>query len=324
MSCFSCNKNECSPFNPREIDLCAITREEYRCQALKLWNLGPLWTCIIGNCCQEEENKSKFRKLIDCIIDVFFDVRLFVCELSLQANPCTATCEDAINDWASLYCLQTCELNEPITQELICEFFENRNNFNCEWISRIIEIETGRTVLECEQLCVNCDPCCNGDSFADMFLQKACIKTISTPPTCSTVENGTLYFPTPSGTIYESYNGICERQFANNPCVKCCETDAAENFNPIRKDPCDFERNLGGCSCPSPQNGCNSFASYENVLTSVPMYQNPSTLNIKISGSNPCSNGDAFNDLFVKNSFKSCLLEKIAPLHLCFNYEFEC
>ena len=324
MSCFICNGSDCSPLNPIEIDYCSITREEYKCQALKLLDLGPLWSCVVGSCCQDENEKSKFRKLIDCIVDVFFDVRLFVCELSKQANPCSATCENAINDWASLYCLDECEIIEPISSELICEFFENRGIFDCNWISRLIEIETGMTVISCDQICVNCDPCCNGDAFADMFLQKSCINTVENDPDCAPVLDGSLNFPINSGTVYETYNGDCVRRFADHPCVKCCDQNDVQNFNFPNVDPCDFQRNIGGCYCPELNSGCNSFDNYAKVLTSIPAYQNPSTINIKISGANPCSNGDMFNELFISNSFKSCLLDKMAPSHLCFNYEFEC
>lgn len=312
------NRTNLTP-DQNSIEFCDFTEEEYLCLSNSLIsNMGPMWECLI-------REDPVFKAMYDAFGSCVYDLNQFACRSAQQANPCTADC--FIDEWLEIFGVLDCLTEEQKTLETVCKLYETRGKFDCEAIQCFAEIE-GFEVYECEVLCNNCEPCCSGDPFGDLFLQKQCFT-----PVYETCENTTSYFDgylkfsDPPGTSYYEYDPKCDFTSDLNPCVNCCPEESQE-INIPTFDPCETFPSVP-CDCEQSDRvvgKCRTFADYEKkVARYYPSYNPSSTLIVKIRGRNPCTTGfDTFGSMFVQNDFKICILEKLKPAFLKINYEFEC
>ena len=290
---------ECLIEKNRQVNVCRINEDDYICQVKKLLRIGPLWSII-------RDTESNLCKLIECIASAFYNVHEHICSLAREANPCTSTCDQTLQDWAKIYNIYECTDvgggTIPLTRELICTFAEQKSSLNCAWISQLAKHE-GYDVINCETSC-----------------QLGPIKEIS----CRAGIGMFAYVP---GKIIDQINTECERKYAEFPCSNCCPSDEIETER-FTQD-CNLDRNPGGCAICN--NNCqNTFRFASNVnLSEVQELCNPSTITITLAGPPPCvtpfSPGKGFGRPFSSNNteFKLCLLETQIPAHMCVIYKFE-
>ena len=304
------NCSKCSVvLNQRTIDPCLITEEQYLCQFINLFRIGPMWECMLGSCCLNNEDKSYFRHLVEAIGRSIFRLRKNICNQALETNPCTAVCQDTLEQWAEIYGISDCvgdDTGIELTSDLICKFAQNRGKFDCEWIKCLAEIE-GYEVVSCETDC---------SSYEE-----------TTVVNCGT---GFGYFTPASGTVLEEYNDECERRFSSFPCVNCCEEIIEITQSELIEQSCsEIQRILGTCStCRRCQN--KAFFPGQGIETTQRKLCNPSTMIVTLAGPPPCPTpvefGKSLNRYFFDFDFKLCLLESQVPAHLniIFKFEEEC
>lgn len=302
----TCKK--CSPIiNNPQIDSCSITEDQYLCQFLKLFRIGPIWECMIGSCCEEHENKSKFRHLIDAIGKQLFKNHKMVCDLALESNPCTAQCESSLLDWAKVYgidhCLDDLDLSFDELKDLICKFHSHDGGFNGEWIKCLGEIE-GYTILNCE---------------TDKSMKTITVETNN----CGT---GFGYFQSNPGSLVSEFNTECQRRYSDFPCANCCGEVVDNSPEDNNENDCNqIQRILG--TCADCGNECAGFPP-QPIIETKEVLCNPSTITLTIEGPPPCLEPMNFGKNFGRpfstedNDFKLCLLESQTPAHICVRYEF--
>ena len=94
---------ECFIYENRSIDVCNISKEDYCCQVIKLLRIGQISSIIA-------DKSKKVYALFKCISEEFYEVRKFICDLALEANPCTATCPESLEQWAKVYGIYHCTI----------------------------------------------------------------------------------------------------------------------------------------------------------------------------------------------------------------------
>lgn len=317
----------CNPFIHRNrVDLCNLSLNDYVCQFKKLFDIGPIYDIIM-------ENGTIFCTLVECIAEEIYKARKFVCDLALEANPCTAQCPESLKDWAKVYgiyeCLEDCGGVIPLTPDLICKIAENRGQFTCDWIKCLAEFE-GYNVLDCEVCCETC-PAFSGPTFGfgRQFHSSGFDCLI-----CETSEqpkSGTGFgmFPFVSGRTIEVLNTECERAYAEYPCITCCPSSQLPATLPFEINCEEISRQAGGCSnCRQPCTTKAHFPYTKEVVNTTKKSRNRSVLKIKIEGPPPCPAPAGINYGFGRsfyafdNVFNLCLLETQIPAHLCVKYEF--
>jgi len=275
-------------------EFCDLSLEDYLCLANQLIaSGGPMWECMV-------KNDTTFKAIHDTISSYAYDLNQFVCKAAQQANPCTADCK--IDDWLEIYGVLECLNDDQKTLDIVCKLYQSRGIFNCETVQCLAEIE-GFTVLECV---------CPTDTFEQPVDR-----------ICNSGLGGVLPF---LGDCISEHNLECERNFADFPCVNCCQLDIMPGEPIDPEDYCNLTRNLGGCACPKPKAFSLPFLAEEETQTQLCQ---PWTIELLIEGSNPCSFfqvGSQTGNLSLSdpdNEFSICLIEKLKPAHICIKYKFQ-
>ena len=319
--------NNCFIYENRSVDVCSVSEEDYCCQLTKLLRIGQI-SSIIAN------KTSNIYQLFRCIFEEFYYYRQFVCDLALEANPCTARCPESLMQWAQVYGVSNC-LEEnggtiPLTSELICKLAENRGRFTCDWIKCLAELE-GYNVIECGVDCVTC-PAMAAPSYGFgrqlTSVDYSCRICEARPQFSESTGFGMFAFT--NNRCIEEFNTECERAYAEYPCITCCPSDDLPDTASFEINCEEISRQAGGCSTCQDKSICQAQFPYTGVVTQTQKRpRNHSVLKVMIEGPPPCpapaGQGYGFGRSFFagqQNEFSLCLLESQVPLHLCIEYTF--
>lgn len=124
------------------VDACAVTRDEFICQALKLLPPGVLF----------DNGACTVKDLFCAIAGTYYDQWQRICALEPETSPCTA--DVTLDEWAEVLSPACNGLPED-RQELrdtLCRLLETQGTLSCDLITAEVEA-AGYTALRCETDC---------------------------------------------------------------------------------------------------------------------------------------------------------------------------